>query len=188
MKTIIGIAGRRGSGKTTFVTEAREILAVDFAVVRISDVLRDTLKEWNIAVTVANMQSLSDAMQVAFGSQTLAHAIESKIAAASEEVVLVDGVRGPNIARVVRSYHPSTLIYVETPVDERYARLHQRDEKIGESILSEKEHEVLDRHRSEDSVEALRASCDRVIFNGLSRGEYREEVRSSLRELGLPVH
>src|SRR3972149_4560911 len=94
MKTYIALVGENGSGKGTFESLLKELLPQKVITrVVFSDVLRDTLKLWDIPSTRDNLQKLPQVMTEGFGKDALANAIRHRVSALESDIIILDGVR-----------------------------------------------------------------------------------------------
>ena len=64
-KIVIGIAGRQGAGKSTLAHGLASSVQ-ESAIIKVSDVLTETLRLWNIPTYTSNLQKLSDSMKSTF--------------------------------------------------------------------------------------------------------------------------
>ncbi len=132
---LIGLVGEKGSGKDTFSKYLTEISKEKITHIRFSDLLKETLKLWDIDVTRANLQKLAQVLED-FGEGTVAHGLEKKIENSNSEIIILDGIRWKPDVALLRKFPNHKLIYITADKKLRYERLKQRGEKTGESEMT----------------------------------------------------
>ena len=185
MKKVIGLIGSRGAGKGTFLEEAKKVLQRPFDTVRVSDILYVTLSAWDIPSTTDNLQKVAHAMKSTFGDDAIAKIALKKINDSSSDVVFVDGVRGPHIEKVVRSFPNSVFVYINATPEVCYQRLLKRKEKAEEEMLSYEEFKKLESFPSEQQLDVIGKKADHLIENNADLETFRRAVKEYLTSLGL---
>lgn len=132
---LIGLVGEKGSGKDTFSKYLTQISNQKISHIRFSDLLKETLKLWDIEVTRANLQKLAQILEE-FGEGTVAKGIEKQLKNIDADIVILDGIRWKPDVALLKKFPNHKLIYITADPKLRYQRLRSRGEKIGESDMS----------------------------------------------------
>ena len=132
---IIGLVGEKGSGKDTFAKYLTEISDKKIAHIRFSDLLKQTLKLWDIEPSRANLQKLAQLLED-FGSGTVAHGLEKQIESTEADIIILDGIRWKPDVELLRKFPDHKLVYITADPKLRFERLKNRGEKTGESEMS----------------------------------------------------
>lgn len=132
---LIGLVGEKGSGKDTFSKYLTQISDQKISHIRFSDLLKETLKLWDIEVTRANLQKLAQVLEE-FGEGTVAKGIEKQLKNTDAEIVILDGIRWKPDVALLRKFPNHKLIYITADPKLRFERLKSRGEKVGESEMT----------------------------------------------------
>ena len=181
-KNIIGVVGRKLSGKGTFGALFSEICA-DKKVARMSfsDVLRDTLVAWGLPLTRHNLQRLAIIMNDEFGEGTLTHAVLLRVEKVDADIVILDGIRWPSDRNMLRQKPGFRMVYIMADSAVRYAR-RKAGQKAGEAEVSLQQFEEEDHVLTEQLIEEIGESADYVIENNGTETEFRERVHELFRK------
>jgi dephospho-CoA kinase len=188
MNKIIGIIGPRGSGKTTFAIEAASLLRSSVGIVRVADVLKETLLLWGLPSTTANLQMIAEKMREMFGTSVLSNAVKSRIESSGADVIFVDGIRGPNVVNILKEYPNVTLIYVDAPEALRFGRVSNRGQKSDEWRMDSDKFVELDTSKQEQILRTFKDSVDKVIINDGTYEAYCVAIKDYLHTLDLPIY
>lgn len=183
MTLIIGLTGEKGSGKGTFIKELQK-LATNLSIVRIasSDVLGSTLDLWGIEKTRRNLQDLAIVMDKHYGSGTLTCAVKHRIEETIADIIIFDGVRWQTDVDMIRSFPNSLVIYITSPVNERYRRTHGRGEKVDEKTASFEKFMEEEKVETEVQIPIIGKSADIVIENTGSFTKYKKKIEKVFEE------
>lgn len=172
---VVCVAGKQGAGKSTVSKLLTEALPGSTCI-KTSDVLVDTLRMWNLPITSANMQALSDFIKDRFGTGALANIVKQRIDSLSVHIVILDGVRGTAVLELMKKHYTTYVIYVESNADIRFERIRNRMEKESDGISTETYFNSSERHRTETAVVLLKSVADYVIENNQSRESLKNHV------------
>ena len=173
MKRVIGLVGGIGAGKgviTDYLVE--EYHASSY---RFSDVLKSILEALVLEDTRENLQALGVALRNAFGDNVLVGAIRKSIEEDNCRIVVVDGVRYPAEAEMVKSFFGGILVYVDAPPEVRHKRCLLRGTR-GEHGISFEEFMENDCKKTEKNIRELGANADFVLQNDGTIEELHEKV------------
>ena len=138
------VVGENGNGKGTFIKHFKKIAEINkntFKNLKFSDPLAETLKLWDIPITISNFQKLPIAMENTYGKRCLTKVIEDRIKKSGEYFIIVDGVRWKSDIEMLRGLHESkirffSLIYIIANAEIRYEKIQARKEKASEDCVS----------------------------------------------------
>jgi len=177
-KLIIGLIGRIGSGKGA----ASDYLVEKYGAKKhtYSQFLRDVLDRIHIEQTREHIATLSLSLREAFGQDLFAKVVAEDLKGATEEILVLDGVRRPEDIEYVKDLPGFVLVHVDASEDTRLARVQSRGqnaddaEKTKESFAKDRQLETeqtLDKAISlatqtvdnNGTLEALHAQLDTLV-------------------------
>jgi len=177
MSLIIGLTGEKGSGKGTFL-EFLKTCTPNKKIVKIasSDILKETLKLWDIEQNRRNLQDMALVMDNHFGKGTLTHAVQKRIEATKADIIIFDGIRWKSDVAMIRSFSNNLLIYVTADTKVRYERTKARSEKPDEAEASFEKFTEEEKVGTEIDIPAIGKSADATIDNNTSLEAYKKSV------------
>jgi len=123
-KIVVGVVGMPGSGKS-LVTETAKNMG--FLIVVMGDVVREEAKCRGIEPTPENIGKLMVQLREEYGPDVIAKRCTSKIQYASENFVLIDGLRNLEEVEFFKRYFKKfTLIAIHASPQTRFQRLFKR--------------------------------------------------------------
>lgn len=182
MKIIIGLAGNQGSGKTEASRFISSVTNKKTKIIKVSKVLRDTLRLWNLPIDQENMQKVSDFLKDTFGEGTLSKILEKQIRESEEEIIIIDGIRGMQVFDMIKCYSNSHIIFLQSNKETRFERIIKRNEKFNENNLSENKFNSLESHRTENIPKEIISNSDLIIINEGNIEELQEKIKQFLIE------
>lgn len=181
---IIGLVGEKGSGKDTFAKFFKEIIKAKKVVhIRFSDLLKQTLKIWDIPQTRANLQKLAQVLEE-FGPGTVAHGIEKQIQETNAEIIILDGIRWKPDIELLKKFPNNLLIYITADLKHRFERLKSRGEKTDEAEMSFKQFQREEKAPNELLIPEIGAKADIKIINNGSIEDFEKQVEKLVSKLG----
>ncbi len=177
-KIIIGVVGKKLSGKGTFGKYVKECIhGEEIALLSFSDVLRDTLVLWGLPVTRHNLQRLAIVMNMEFGEGTLTRAVLFRLEQLETEIVVVDGIRWLSDRDMLRSMPNFVLVYIVADIQVRYVR-RKAGQKTGEAEVSWEQFLEEEKAYTEQFIEEIGRGADCILENNGTREDYRKKVLS----------
>ncbi len=173
---VIGLVGKKGSGKETFTKFLEEVSDKEIAHVRFSDLLKETLELWSLSQTRENLQKLAVVMNQGFGEGTLSNAIFERLKNLKAEVIVIDGVRWESDVQMVRKFPKNFLIYITADLKTRYERLKKRGEKDGENATTFEQFVSEENAANELLIPKIGEGADFKIENEGSFEEFKKKV------------
>lgn len=179
MRTVIGLVGKPGAGKSG-VAEILQAFAgkdnVPTEKFGPGDIIRDSLTLWGLPLTRENQQELPVVMEEKFGSGLLACAIRNRITLSKARIIIVDAIRWPDQEDAVREFE-GKIVYVFAAPGMRCLRMKNRAEKIGEAELTFEKFTEQDEAPTEAHIEAIGNRADKKIINNGTIEDLEEKVR-----------
>lgn len=186
-KIIIGVIGRKLSGKGTFGECVREMLPKhNVVLMSFSDVLFDTLLLWDLERSRHHLQRLAIIMNQEFGEGTLTHAVQKRLGKADADIVIVDGVRWLSDRDMLRLLPDTLLVYVAANAKTRYAR-RSSGGKFGEATVSYRKFLRQEKVLTEQYIEEMGRSADYTIKNNGTIEAFRDAVKTFCTDYLLPL-
>lgn len=182
MTQIIGLVGEKGSGKDTFAQILTEIIKnKKIAHIRFSDLLKQTLRLWDLPITRSNLQKIAQILEDEFGPGSVAHGIEIQIQKTDADIILLDGIRWNPDVELLKKFPESLLIYITADPKLRFERLKQRGEKDGESNMDFEQFQREEQAKNELLIPEIGKGADYKILNNGSIKDFRNNV-SALKD------
>lgn len=160
---VIGIAGPMGAGKgtvTTYLMQQYHALNL-----RYSGILQDILRRLDLPYQREALADLAEALRTTFGADVLSRALVGDVQRSHAAIVVIDGIRKKDELDVLRTLPGFVFVYVDAPLELRYERIHQRDEKIDDRTKTFEEFVADQQHAADRDVPTLRQYADHVIDN-----------------------
>ncbi len=182
MKKIIGFVGNQGSGKSEaikFITQMVEKIEV----IKVSDILKKTLNIWGLPINASNMQKISDIMKNNFSEKILENSVSRKINESKCEIIIIDGIRGQNILKLIKENSNSFVIFIKSNKDTRFERILKRNEKNKESEITKDQFDELENHRTEKNVPLFEKTAEYIVNNNGTL----EDLRSNIEKILLHI-
>ncbi|MFC2153989.1 AAA family ATPase [Candidatus Altiarchaeota archaeon] len=179
MALVVGLVGRIASGKgevSRFLQEEHGASVHVF-----SNILRDVLIRLHIRVDRGNLQFLGEMLRREYGEDILVNAMREDIKKDASEVVVVDGIRYPNEAKMVRGFPHSIILFIDAPLETRYDRACQRGTR-GEASLTFQEFKEIETRETEKHLGEVIGEADHTINNSGNIDELRGKVKGIIEK------
>jgi len=175
-KMVVGVAGMPGAGKAVVARVAKE---KGYAIVVMGDEIREETKRRGLEPTPENIGKIMLKLREEEGSTVVAKRCIPKIANASADLVLVDGVRSLHEVYAFEKNFPQfVLLAVHSSPETRFRRLFKRrrsDDPKGWKFFFERDLRELS--VGQGSVIAM---ADHMIVNEGTLEEFRAKIREVL--------
>lgn len=182
---LIGLVGEKGSGKDTFSKYLQAISTKKITHIRFSDLLKQTLKLWDLPTTRHNLQKLAQVLED-FGSGTVAHGIEKQIKETETDIVILDGIRWTPDVELLNKFPHHKLVYITADPKLRFQRLKKRGEKDGESQMSYEQFQQEEKAPNELLIPEIGSKANFKIENNESIEEYEQQIKDFYNTLTPP--
>lgn len=188
MKLIIGLVGQKGCGKETVAGLIKDVYGTDkVSHVRMSDILKETLKMWSIPETRTNLQRMAIIMNRHFGKGTLSKAVNDRIMKERSTVVVLDGIRWISDEKLVRSFDKNILIHIKAKSKIRFQRLKMRSDKIGEGRMNYKQFLKEEKVYTELFIKEIGNRADIILENNSSVKDLKKSFNLVWKTVGKNV-
>jgi dephospho-CoA kinase len=184
-RIVIGIVGRKGSGKGTLANLLQEKYGA--RVFRFSSILSDILERLDIEKTHNNLIQLSIILRDKFGEDTLKRAMVADILKSDAPLVVIDGIRRGGDIENLDKLGSLRIINITVPVETRYERMTKRGEKVGENSLTFEEFKTINMAPTEVTIADVESRAWKTIDNSGTMEELEKRVEEIVKELGLNV-
>jgi dephospho-CoA kinase len=183
-RTVIGIVGRKGSGKGT----TAKILGERYGAktFRFSGILSDILERLDLEKTHDNMIQMSIILRLQFGEDTLKRAMIADILKSDAQIIIIDGIRRLGDIEHLDELGNFHILNVIAPVEIRYERMTGRGEKVGENNMTYEEFKILNEAPTEVTIADVEAKAWKVIDNKGTMDELTAQLDAIMAELGIP--
>lgn len=176
---LIGLVGEKGSGKDTLAHYLQENSQKKIIHIRFSDLLKQTLKLWDLPETRSNLQKLAQVLED-FGEGTVAHGLEKQIQNSDAEIIILDGIRWKPDLKLLEKFPEHKLIYITADPESRFQRLKSRGEKIGEAEMSFEQFLEEEKAPNELLIPEIGLKADIKMENNGSVEEFQEKIKREL--------
>ena len=181
-KRILGLVGQAGCGKGTMA----DLLTKEYhaAYFRFSNVLADVLKRLSLEKTRENLSKLSTLLRQQFGEDLLSYVVEKDAMQATEELVVIDGIRRPeDIVGLEPSPH-FKLIAIDAEPSLRFERMKRRGEKASEASMTWEQFLAEEQLETEITIPGVMARAAVTLANNGTKEAFEQRIRSLMHELG----
>lgn len=176
---IIGLVGEKGSGKDTFAHYLQDLIKQKrIAHIRFSDLLKQTLKLWDLPISRSNLQKMAQLLENGFGPGTVARGIEVQIQQTKADIIILDGIRWKPDMELLKKFPNHTLVYITADPKLRFQRLKSRGEKDGESKMSFEQFQKEEQAKNELLIPEIGSKADFKIENNKSLEEFKNDVKN----------
>ncbi len=179
---IIAIAGTNGAGKDE---AARYFEEKGFAHYSLSDVLRDIARSRNQDPTREVLQELGNMLRTEHGEAYLTNRVLKEAQGALN--IVISSVRNLGELEPVRTTDGFKLLFIDAPVEVRFARVKSRG-RVGEGLtldeFIELERREFNGGEGKQNLDELRDAADAVITNDGSIEDLHENVSAAVGDTG----
>jgi dephospho-CoA kinase len=134
MSIIIGLTGEKLSGKGTVSKYLIEKYKAKHY--RFSKILDDIIERLYLPRTRENEIAIALGLRDKFGNEILAHVLKKDIENNPSDISIIDGIRYWEEYNILKNLPGFIFIYITAPLEIRYQRALQREEKTEEKNLS----------------------------------------------------
>lgn len=178
-KTIVGIVGMPGSGKSVVVAVAREM---GYGVVVMGDVIREEAEKRQISSSPENLGKIMLELRQKEGNSVVAKRCLPKVSETKEQKIIIDGIRSLSEVEEFRKHFKRfTLLGIHSSPETRFKRLYRRqrsDDPKNWEIFQERDMREL----SVGLGNAI-AMAEYIIVNEENLEDVKERVRAILRKV-----
>lgn len=180
-RIIIGLVGRKGSGKGTVARIMKDRYGA--SVYRFSDVLRDILDRLFIEKSRENLIRLSEVLRKEFGQRILKDAMAKQVERDTASVIVVDGIRRLDDLDGLEMLGDFTLVNITAALELRYQRILQRGENAGETTGTFEEFKDMETWPTEISIGDVEGKAAHSIENLGSYDDLAAKVDELMKQI-----
>ncbi len=182
-KRVLGVAGRRGSGKDYLA----DYLIKTYGAAKhvFSTPMRECLTILGVPITTKNLQDFSTITRETFGQDTYSKVLNARAINDPNPLVIVAGIRRPPDVISLRDIPGFKLIGIDAPIETRYQRVKNRGEKAEEKDLPWEEFLKIENAEAESQIPACLAVADFMIDNGGTLDQLHARIDEILVALGF---
>jgi len=180
-KIFIGIAGQILAGKGT----ATEFFVKqhDGEHLRFSKILDEILTVMDLPISRIHEQTLGVLVKELFGEDVLSKALIERANNSAKKIIVFEGLRKKEELDSLRAALPGfKLIYLKASPEIRYARMQQRNEKLGESTKTYEEFLESEKHDADKQITDLEGQADFIVPNEGTTEELNAQLEKILEE------
>lgn len=180
---IIGLVGRKGSGKGTVAKLFAERYGA--AVFRFSDPLRDVLRRLHLPIDREHLIAASEILRHRFGEDMLQRALLADVKKIDAPLVVLDGIRRVEELAALTAIDGFHLVAIDAPFALRYARSANRGENHGEQEMTLAAFEKTETASTEITLAAVEALAEKHLSNTGTYEELIAAIDALAREIGI---
>jgi dephospho-CoA kinase len=181
MKIILGITGEMAAGKTTATEYIKERYGgVSF---RFSTMLRDVLTRIHIEHSRDNLQKLSTTLRSQFGDDIMSKVIAKDVEAATDDIIVVEGIRRPSDVSYLKDLPGFHLIAMKADLKIRYKRITERNENPDDQTKTFEQFKQEQSQESEGKVQKIMKEANFVTDNNGNTESMYEQIDDILDSL-----
>lgn len=183
---IIGLTGKNGSGKGEV---AKVLQEAGFRYDSLSDVLREELRQKGQEVTRKNLTDFANQLRAQKGAGALAVIISRKLE--PDQNYVIDSIRHPAEAEVLKQQENFYLLAVEADPKIRFERVHRRsresDTLTYEAFVAQEAKEAAGKKPTDQQLNQTLEMADARIENNGTLEELQQRVREIIQTLAMEV-
>lgn len=180
-RILIGLIGRKGSGKGTVAKLLKE--RYHASIYRMSDPLRDILERLALEPSRENLVQLSEVLRRGFGEQIIMQALRKQIEQDPHELIVIDGIRRQDELRDLDMLGIFRLVRIEAPLELRFERLRTRGENAGEAQRTFASFQEMEHAPTEITIGDIEHLAWKTIHNNGTPAELEHAVAEMMQEL-----
>lgn len=175
---VIGFTGPKLSGKGT---AAKHLVKMHSATVySMSGILTDIAKRLHLENSRANLIGIATGLRSQFGKDVLAKTLYQDILESQDRLAVIDGIRMQDEVTIFSQLPGFQLIYVDAPLEVRFARAKGRGEKAGESTMTLEEFKKEEDAQTEVEIQSLKKQATHIL-NGSTMEEFYKQLNEYVR-------
>lgn len=189
MAFAIGIIAEKGAGKGLFVKIAQKLLPqYKISSIRYSDIPREILAVLGKEESRENMQIISTALRRAFDDEGIFNtAVKKRLQNTDADVVVLDGVRKPKEAELVKELN-GILVYITADPRVRFERRRKEAENADETGMPWEQFQKQEEAAPEVDIRNIgETMADAKIENNGSMEEFENKVKAFLENKVTPM-
>jgi dephospho-CoA kinase len=181
-KLIVGLVGKIASGKGTVASYLQE--KYNAKTYKYSDVLRDILDLLFLPKSRENIINLSTTIRSHFGDEIIGNALYNKLKSDETEIIIIDGIRRLTDLTHFKNLKNFKILAIETGAKNRFERLKNRKENIGDENKTWEEFMHDEHSEAENKMqEVIDIASFKINNDDLSVEELYKKIDNILEKL-----
>jgi dephospho-CoA kinase len=180
MKKILGLVGETGSGKDAFCDYFKKNKKSIF-IFRFSQPLTEALRIFFDEIKKEDQQWLGTILRKKFGNNILGKAIKKKIKNIKKGIIILNGIRAIEEARMVKSLG-GRIIYITAGLKLRWQRIQNRGEKKDDRASCQK-FLNMEKAKTEILIPKIGKRADFKIENDGSLEDFYKKIKLLLKKI-----
>ncbi|MFZ5982071.1 MAG: AAA family ATPase, partial [Patescibacteria group bacterium] len=150
---------------------------------RSSEVLRDILKRMHLPETRENVQKVSMMIRKFFGEDIISKINLEDTQKSQKHIVAIDGLRRKEDFKYFRKKFDFRVIYIESDIKKRFARIAKRAENQGDRGKNFPEFKRDHKRETETKIKELKRSADYVVENNGTLREFQTKIDKIMEDI-----
>jgi dephospho-CoA kinase len=177
MKTILGIVGMPGAGKSLAIS-----IGAGYApVVVMGDIIREEAQILGLEINSANLGKVARDIRLRQGLDAVARRCIPKIRDAKGDYVIVDGIRAPQEVTAFKTEFAVIIIAVLVPDEIRFQRLRARNR--ADDSLKMADILARDQREIQFGLKTLIEHADYTLDNSQSQADLQEQCQNLFSQI-----
>lgn len=182
MKQIIGVVGPIASGKGVVISLLQQ---QGYAVVSLSDVVREKTKEWGLPITRKNLQDVGDSLRKKFGSAILAEMIAPNLQKNPSGKFVIDAIRNPAEVAFLKKEFGAYIIGITASAKKRFELMRIRNKEYDpktweEFVKAEERDRGIGQEDFGQQVEKCLQMANVILENNGTLEEFKEKIANMI--------
>lgn len=182
-KLLLGLVGLQGCGKGTLADLLTQQYGAGYF--RFSAIISDILTRLAIEKNRDNFTKASVALRQAFGEDVFSYALETAALQATQDIVVIDGIRRPEDVVALEPLPHFHLISIDADAPLRFERMKARGEKATEAGMTWEKFLADEQLPTEVTIPFVMDRAQYRLSNNGSRAEFEQAAKSLLTSFGL---
>ncbi len=174
MKLILGFVGHGASGKGAASDYVQKKYNAGYF--RYSKMLYDLVTRLYLPADRDHLIRMSEIVRHEFGEGTLARVMKEDVMNDPHEIICVDGIRRLADISELRTVPGFKIVYIDTDIKIRYARLIQRNEKPDDQTKTFEQFLADEQRPTEISIDEVAREADVVLHNDGTIEEFHAQL------------
>jgi dephospho-CoA kinase len=185
MKLILGVVGEKLAGKDTVAKYIQQKTGAFH--IKFSNLLDEILTILDMPISRRNEIDLGLGLRDIFGPEVLYKALKKRVLETDKDIAIVNGIRMDEQEKVIKELG-AKIIYVTAPVEIRFERYKQRQEKTDDAVMNFEQFKEQENELTEVGIPELGKRADFKIENTGSLKELYTKVDDIIDKIDPPAN
>lgn len=179
MKKYIGLVGEKLAGKDTVANYLVEKHGAFH--IRFTHILDEILNGLDLPVSRRNEIDLGLGLRKIFGDGVLGKAVVKRAQAASQDLVVINGIRMDEMKNMKEL--GAKVIYITSPIEVRYERYKNRHEKADDGVMTFEQFKEQEKELTEVGIPELGKQADFKVENIANQEDLYKKIEEILKQI-----